>query len=63
MDHGYVQGDHRLLEFPHPLVLRFHGFLVLRRRRGFVVAGRPMGGGGKPDGEGGDDKEDSRIRE
>jgi hypothetical protein len=26
-------------------MLRFHGFLVLRHRRGFVVAGRPMGGG------------------
>jgi hypothetical protein len=24
MDHGFAQGDHRLLEIPHPLVLRFH---------------------------------------
>jgi hypothetical protein len=38
VDHGFSQGDHRRPEIPHPLVLRFHGFLVVRHRRGFVVA-------------------------
>jgi len=50
-------------KFSIRFVLRFHGFLVLRHRRGFVVAGRPMGGGGKPEGEGGDDKKNARICE
>jgi len=49
MDHGFAQGGHRRHEIPHPLVLRFHRVLVMRRRRGFVVAGRPVGGGGEPD--------------
>ena len=63
VDHGFSQGDHRRPEIPHPLVLRFHRFLVVRRRSGFVVAGRPMGGRGKPDGEGGGDKKNARICE
>ena len=63
MDHGFAQGEHRFLEIPHPLVLRFHGIFVPRRRSGIGVDGRPMGGGGKPDGEGGDDKKNARICE
>jgi hypothetical protein len=61
MDQGFAQGDHRLLEIPHPRVLRFHRPLVLHRHCGFVVPGRTMGGGGKPDGEGGEDKKNART--
>jgi hypothetical protein len=63
MDDGFAQGDHRRPEIPHPLVLRFHHFLALRRRRGFMMTGRPIGAGGKYDGEGGDNKKNSRICE
>jgi hypothetical protein len=63
MDHCFAKGDHRLLEIPHPSVLRFHGCFVLHRHSHFVVAGRPVGCGGIPDGKGGDDKKNARIGE
>jgi hypothetical protein len=63
IDDGFAQGDHRRPEFPHTFVLRFHRLLVMRRRRGSMMIGSPMDGGGEADGERCDDKKNARICE